>query len=233
MTASVLTSQHPFMNQGAYGSPAAPLFTAMPPYMADYYSGAGLGAADPYAAAAAAGSLFGTPPQQAATAGPSGPAAAGYLYQSPSSQSAGGGLSGGGGVPGDDIRTVFISGLPHDVKERELHNLLRFMPGYEASQMNWKTGGPQGFALFSSAAHARAMVDILSGLSFDDGVLLRAEMAHKNMVRWRRRREGAGIVHVFDSECMGWQQAVACKRSDQRVGVKCWGSLCQQQQQQR
>jgi hypothetical protein len=26
------------------------------------------------------------------------------------------------------------------VKERELNNMLRFMPGYEASQMNWKNG---------------------------------------------------------------------------------------------
>jgi hypothetical protein len=167
MTASVLgfDKQH-FMTPGGYGSPPA-LFNTVSPYMPDYYPGMQLhqpgvtGVGDPYAA----GSLF-------ATAQP-GPAGAGYLYQSPSSQ--------GGLGPADDIRTVFISGLPHDVKERELHNLLRFMPGYEASQMNWKTGGPQGFALFSTGAHARAMVDILSGLQFDDGVLLRAEMAHKNM----------------------------------------------------
>lgn len=37
-------------------------------------------------------------------------------------------------------RTVFITGFPNDVKERELNNMLRFMPGYEASQMNWKNG---------------------------------------------------------------------------------------------
>ena len=35
----------------------------------------------------------------------------------------------------DEIRTVFISGFPGDVKERELNNILRFLPGYEASQM--------------------------------------------------------------------------------------------------
>lgn len=38
----------------------------------------------------------------------------------------------------DELRTVFITGFPQDVKERELNNLLRFIPGYEASQMNWK-----------------------------------------------------------------------------------------------
>ena len=43
-----------------------------------------------------------------------------------------------GGV--EEVRTVFITGFPADVKERELNNLLRFLPGYEASQMNWKNG---------------------------------------------------------------------------------------------
>jgi hypothetical protein len=31
--------------------------------------------------------------------------------------------------PLDDIRTIFVSGLPQDVKERELNNMLRFVPG--------------------------------------------------------------------------------------------------------
>lgn len=44
------------------------------------------------------------------------------------------------GYGGEDLRTVFITGFPNDVKERELNNLLRFIPGYEASQMNWKNG---------------------------------------------------------------------------------------------
>jgi hypothetical protein len=41
---------------------------------------------------------------------------------------------------GEEPRTVFITGFPPDVKERELNNMLRFVPGYEASQMNWKNG---------------------------------------------------------------------------------------------
>lgn len=31
----------------------------------------------------------------------------------------------------NEVRTIFISGFPDDVKERELNNLLRFLPGYE------------------------------------------------------------------------------------------------------
>lgn len=171
MTASVadLSFQHRSMTPGGYGTPPAPLFNSLPPYM-DYYGGMHPGNSP----AAAVGDQLYAPAPLFGTPAPAASVGAGYLlYQSPSSQA---GLG-----PADDIRTVFISGLPHDVKERELHNLLRFMPGYEASQMNWKTGGPQGFALFTTASHALAMVDILSGLQFDDGVLLRAEMAHKNM----------------------------------------------------
>ena len=33
----------------------------------------------------------------------------------------------------DEVRTVFITGFPSDVKERELNNLLRFLPGYEVA----------------------------------------------------------------------------------------------------
>jgi hypothetical protein len=90
------------------------------------------------------------------------------------------GAAGPGGALAD-IRTIFVSGLPPDVKDRELHNLLRHFAGYEASQMNWKAGSPQGFALFSTPAHARAVVELVSGLAFDEGVVLRAEIARKDM----------------------------------------------------
>jgi hypothetical protein len=162
------------MNPG-YGMPHSPqpvLFATSlggdPGAAAAGYS-AGLGG-DPYGTHA----LFATAASPAAAAA----AYSGLGY------GAAGGLGGGR----EDVRTIFVSGLPHDIKERELHNLLRFMPGYEASQMNWKTGGPQGFALFSTAAHARAVVDTLSGLQFDDGVVLRAEIAHKDMYLKVRRR---------------------------------------------
>lgn len=31
----------------------------------------------------------------------------------------------------DEVRTVFVSGFPDDVRERELNNMLRFLAGYE------------------------------------------------------------------------------------------------------
>lgn len=30
---------------------------------------------------------------------------------------------------------IFITGFPADVRDRELHNLMRFVPGFEASQV--------------------------------------------------------------------------------------------------
>lgn len=59
------------------------------------------------------------------------------------------------------LRTIFIAGLPDDVKERELLNLLRWLPGYEASQVNFKGEKPMGFALFSTAQYAMAAKDNL------------------------------------------------------------------------
>lgn len=61
----------------------------------------------------------------------------------------------------DEVRTIFITGLPEDVKEREIQNLLRWLPGYEASQVNHKGEKPMSFALFSTAQQAIAAKDAL------------------------------------------------------------------------
>jgi hypothetical protein len=81
----------------------------------------------------------------------------------------------------DEVRTIYITGFPADVKERELNNLLRFLPGYEASQMHWKNGQAQGFAMFATGALAANAIDAVCHLCFDDVSILRAEMARKNM----------------------------------------------------
>ncbi|KAH7515308.1 hypothetical protein FEM48_Zijuj10G0012900 [Ziziphus jujuba var. spinosa] len=83
----------------------------------------------------------------------------------------------------DEVRTIFITGLPEDVKERELQNLLRWLPGYEASQVNFKGEKPMGFALFSSAQQALAAKDTLQNMVFDaeSKSVLHTEMAKKNL----------------------------------------------------
>lgn len=59
------------------------------------------------------------------------------------------------------VRTIFVSGFPADTKERELQNLLRWWPGYEACQLTIKADAPLGFALFSTPAMAIAARDAL------------------------------------------------------------------------
>ncbi|KAK6118720.1 hypothetical protein DH2020_047525 [Rehmannia glutinosa] len=83
----------------------------------------------------------------------------------------------------DEVRTIFISGLPEDVKERELQNLLRWLPGYEASQVNFKGEHPLGFALFATPQHALAAKDTLQDMVFDadSKSVLHTEMAKKNL----------------------------------------------------
>ncbi|KAK1608660.1 hypothetical protein QYE76_032333 [Lolium multiflorum] len=83
----------------------------------------------------------------------------------------------------DEVRTIFITGLPVDVKERELQNLLRWLPGFEASQINFKGDQPMGFALFSYADHAIAAKAALQDLVFDaeTNSKLHIEMAKKNL----------------------------------------------------
>ena len=41
---------------------------------------------------------------------------------------------------GEEIKTIFISGgLPEDVKKGELQNLMRWLPGYKACQVNFES----------------------------------------------------------------------------------------------
>ncbi|XP_050894449.1 cell wall integrity protein scw1 isoform X2 [Lathyrus oleraceus] len=83
----------------------------------------------------------------------------------------------------EEVRTIFITGLPEDVKEREIQNLLRWLPGFEASQLNFKAEKPMGFALFTSPHQAIAAKDILQEMLFDheSKSVLHTEMAKKNL----------------------------------------------------
>ncbi|KAK7293966.1 hypothetical protein RJT34_16849 [Clitoria ternatea] len=94
---------------------------------------------------------------------------------------------------GEEVRTIFITGLPEDVKERELQNLLRWLPGFEASQLNFKAEKPMGFALFSTPHQALAAKDILQDMLFDPDTnsVLHTEMAKKNLFVKRGADAGA------------------------------------------
>lgn len=48
----------------------------------------------------------------------------------------------------DEVRTLFVAGLPEDVKPREIYNLFREFPGYETSHLRSSDGAK--VILFSS-----------------------------------------------------------------------------------
>lgn len=58
------------------------------------------------------------------------------------------GYSAGNKNERDMIRTLFVSGLPDDVKAREIHNLFRRRPGFESCQLKYTGRGDQVLFFF-------------------------------------------------------------------------------------
>ncbi|XVF61218.1 hypothetical protein PTKIN_Ptkin08bG0112500 [Pterospermum kingtungense] len=71
----------------------------------------------------------------------------------------------------DSVRTLFIAGLPEDIKPREIYNLFREFPGYESSHLrNPNTSHnsqPFAFAVFSDQQSAIVAMQEVNGMVFD------------------------------------------------------------------
>jgi len=84
----------------------------------------------------------------------------------------------------EELRTLFISGFPADIKEREVHNLLRFFPGYEGCvlNLNESAGRPVCFASFTDRNSALRALRVVQDIRFDPNVAqtLRVEFAKTN-----------------------------------------------------
>jgi len=87
-------------------------------------------------------------------------------------------------VQGDVITTLFMSGLPIDLEHRELHNALRFFPGYKHCVLNYKSKVPTAFIAFDSVEAATEGREKVEGIAFDEDnrpeVLTRIEWARNN-----------------------------------------------------
>ncbi|KAJ2897451.1 hypothetical protein IWW38_001719 [Coemansia aciculifera] len=94
----------------------------------------------------------------------------------------------------DDITTIFVGGIPDDMKEREFQNMFTFSPGFEAATLKFPSpdDGPDkdgqkkqiiGFAKFHTRMEALEARDILTGRLVDaeKHCVLKAEMAKKNL----------------------------------------------------
>uniref|UniRef100_A0A672MUX7 RNA-binding protein with multiple splicing-like n=1 Tax=Sinocyclocheilus grahami TaxID=75366 RepID=A0A672MUX7_SINGR len=62
----------------------------------------------------------------------------------------------------DVVRTLFVSGLPTDIKPRELYLLFRPFKGYEGSLIKLTSKQPVGFVTFDSRSGAEAAKNALN-----------------------------------------------------------------------
>uniref|UniRef100_A0AAR2LXR3 RRM domain-containing protein n=1 Tax=Pygocentrus nattereri TaxID=42514 RepID=A0AAR2LXR3_PYGNA len=60
------------------------------------------------------------------------------------------------------VRTLFVSGLPTDIKPRELYLLFRPFKGYEGSLIKLTSKQPVGFVTFDSRSGAEAAKNALN-----------------------------------------------------------------------
>ncbi|WOK96983.1 U1 small nuclear ribonucleoprotein A isoform X1 [Canna indica] len=97
------------------------------------------------------------------------------------------------------IKTLFVSGLPDDVKPREIHNLFRRRTGFDFCQLEYTGRGNQvvAFATFFNHQSAIAAISALDGAVFDPetGATLHIELARSNS---RKRSRGVGAYMVID-----------------------------------
>ncbi|CAK8682373.1 unnamed protein product [Clavelina lepadiformis] len=87
----------------------------------------------------------------------------------------------------EEVRTLFVSGLPADAKKRELYLLFRSFSGYEGSIIRTtakpgKAPVPVGFVTFDTRNEADAAKNALQGIKFDPELphTLRLEFAKAN-----------------------------------------------------
>lgn len=96
-----------------------------------------------------------------------------------------------GEVSEEELKTLFIFNLPTDVRVREVHNLLRFLDGFDFCVLKTLAGANcVAFAAFHSREQALRARDMVDRLQFDPELpnsIIRAELAKRNT---KRSREG-------------------------------------------
>ncbi|KAI3994538.1 hypothetical protein MKX01_028282 [Papaver californicum] len=106
----------------------------------------------------------------------------------------------------DDVRTLFIAGLPQDVEPREIYNLFREFPGYQSSKLRdaTKTSQAFGFATFADQNTAFAALQALNGMVFDleQPSTLYIDLAKSNS-RSKRSRTDDERFSFFDKKVRG------------------------------
>ncbi|XP_062229631.1 uncharacterized protein LOC133927266 [Phragmites australis] len=94
----------------------------------------------------------------------------------------------------DELRTLFIAGLPSDAKPREVYNLFRDFPGYVSSHLrSGKSSQAYAFAVFADQPSALAAMTATNGMIFDleKNCSLHVDLAKSNSRSKRLRSDDA------------------------------------------
>lgn len=114
------------------------------------------------------------------------------------------------------INTLFVSGLPDDVKAREIHNLFRRRPGFDSCQLKFTGRGNQVVAFVTFFNHQSAVMALqaLDGVIFDpqSGSVLHIELARSNSRR--KRKPGSGAYVVIDERKQAGEDAEETSSDD-------------------
>jgi RNA recognition motif-containing protein len=88
-----------------------------------------------------------------------------------------------------DLKTLFVSGLPFDITERELFHIFNRCAGFEDCRLQIKTTSPVAFVSFFSGIDASKALSQMNGYSLDpeNQRQMRCEMAKANMKPKRPR----------------------------------------------
>lgn len=89
----------------------------------------------------------------------------------------------------NDLKTLFVSGLPIDITERELFHIFNRCAGFEDCRLQIKTSSPVAFVSFFSGTDASKALNQMNGYSLDpeNQRQMRCEMAKANMKPKRSR----------------------------------------------
>ncbi|CAL5046019.1 unnamed protein product [Urochloa decumbens] len=97
------------------------------------------------------------------------------------------------------VLTLFVAGLPDDVKPREIHNLFSHRPGFDHCLLEYTGRGNQAVAFVTFFTHESALsaMNSLNGTIFDPGTgdRLHIELAKSTS---RRPRGGGEVYRVID-----------------------------------
>ncbi|XP_055984030.1 RNA-binding protein with multiple splicing 2 [Sorex fumeus] len=92
----------------------------------------------------------------------------------------------------EEVRTLFVSGLPADVRPRELYLLFRPFQGYEGFLIRFISRQPIGFVVFDSRVRAEVAKNALNGICFDpeNPQTLKLEFAKANTKMAKSKLKG-------------------------------------------